>query len=133
MASGDQNMKMIKSVVTLVGCGCFLALLSGCASVMCGTKQAVALTSKPTGAQVLVYDTHCEVVFRGVTPCTANLARRNDDYESASYTVLLKKQGYAPVQVALAGQLNRAYFANILCGGVRFLADPIKAGMWTLT
>jgi hypothetical protein len=125
-------MKLIKSVFTLVGCGCFLALLSGCASVTCGTKQAVALNSKPAGAQVLVYDNHCEVVFQGVTPCIAELARRNSDYESAKYIVLLKKQGFAPVQIPLDGQVNRAYFANILCGGIGFVTDPITGGMWTL-
>ncbi|PYJ07435.1 MAG: hypothetical protein DME25_03815 [Verrucomicrobia bacterium] len=126
-------MKLIKPVIKLIACGCVISLLSGCASVLCGTKQSVALDSKPIGAKVLVYDSHCEIAFEGTTPCVAKLPRRNSDYECANYVVLLKKPGFAPVQIALNGQLNRAYLANILTGGIGFLADPITGGMWTLT
>src|SRR2546426_995337 len=118
LASGDQNMNLTKSLLKLIGCCSLLALLSGCASVICGPKQAVAIDSKPHGAEVLVYDSHCDVVFQETTPCVLKLARRTADYDKANYVVLIKKEGFAPVQIALTGEVNKAYFANILFGGL---------------
>jgi hypothetical protein len=126
-------MKIKKSVITLLGCCCFITLMTGCASVMCGTKQSVVLDSKPSGAEVMVYDRHCEVVFEGTTPCVAKLRRCEPEEDRASYIILVKKEGFLPVQIPLKGRLNRAYLANALYGGVGFIADPFTGAMWTLT
>jgi hypothetical protein len=126
-------MNLTKSLLKLIGCCSLIALLSGCASVICGPKQAVAIDSKPHGAEVLVYDSHCDVVFQQTTPCTAKLPRRTPDYDAANYVILIKKEGYAPVQIPLTGQVNRAYFANVLTAGIGFAVDPITGGMWTLS
>jgi hypothetical protein len=127
-------MKLTKSTVTLVACCSLIALFTGCASVMCGSKQKVALDSKPNGAEVLVYDAHGDVVFQKKTPCIANLNRRHPDYmQPANYVVLIKKEGFEPVQFPLTGILNQAYFANILNAGIGFAVDPVTGGMWTLT
>ena len=37
------------------------------------------------------------------------------------------------MQVPVSGQLNKAYFANALFGGIGFFIDPMTGGMWTLT
>ena len=126
-------MKLTKSVFTLIsGCG-LIALLGGCASVMCGPKQNVAIDTKPSGAEVLVYDSAGEIVFQKTTPCVARLNRREHDVmQSAKYVVLIKKEGYAPAQFPLIGVVNRAYFANILSAGIGFAVDPMTGGMWTL-
>jgi hypothetical protein len=127
-------MKLTKSTVTFVGCCSLIALLTGCASVLCGSQQKVALDSHPTGAEVLVYDSRGEIVFQKTTPCVAYLDRRErDNMESAKYTVLLKKDGFAPTQFPLNGIINRAYFANVLTGGIGFVVDPMLGAMWTLT
>jgi hypothetical protein len=127
----DNIMKTITNALTIIGCGGLL-LLTGCASVVCGTKQAVALDSRPRGAQVLVYNPACEVVFSNTTPCTANLARKAGDLSTDCYVVLIRKEGYAPVQVPLVGRVNGAYYWNLLTAGVGFLIDPVTGGMWTL-
>ena len=129
----NKIMKPIKPVLTLIGSCCLLALLTGCASVICGPKQAVAIDSKPHGAEVLIYDSHCDVVFHQTTPCVANLPRRSDTYTSANYVVLVKKEGFAPVQIPLTGQVNRAFFGNLLLGGIGMAVDPFTGAMWTLT
>jgi len=126
-------MKPTKSALTLIGSCCAVVLLSGCASVICGPKQAVAIDSKPHGAEVLIYDSHCDVVFQKTTPCVANLPRRTDDYTKASYVVLIKKEGYAPVQIPLSGQVNKAFFGNLIFGGIGMAVDPFTGAMWTLT
>jgi hypothetical protein len=47
--------------------------------------------------------------------------------------VLIKKEGFEPMQFPLSGILNQAYFANILNGGIGFAVDPVTGAMWTLT
>ena len=130
----NRYMKMTKTTVTLVGCCGLIALFTGCASVLCGSQQKVALDSHPSGAEVLVYNSGGDIVFKKTTPCVAYLDRRERDcLESASYVVLIKKDGYAPVQFPLNGIINRAYFANLFSGGLGFAVDPVSGAMWTLT
>src|SRR5438876_9366776 len=124
----------MKSVITLLSGCCLITLLSGCASVLCGPKQSVAINSKPVGADVQIYNANGEIIFHKTTPCVAKLDRRAPELlESATYVILVKKEGYAPVQVPLMGTVNRAYFANILFGGLGLAIDPMTGSMWTLS
>jgi len=126
-------MKKLNSVLLLLGCAALMTFASGCASVICGPTQKLAINSKPDGAEVLVYDSHGEVVYENTTPCTAKLHRANDEGDRASYIILVRKQGFAPVQIPVSGQVNKAYFANVLSGGIGFFVDPMTGAMWTLT
>src|SRR6266700_2493523 len=126
-------MKLTKSTVTLIGCCGLIALLTGCGTIMCGPQQKVVLDSQHTGAEVLVYDSHGEIVFQKTTPCVARLNRREHEMmQSANYVVLVKKEGYVPAQFPLIGVVNRAYFANVLSAGIGYAVDPMTGGMWTL-
>ena len=124
----------MKSLITLLG-GCFLiTLFSGCSSIMCGPKQNVSISSRPIGAEVLVYNSHAEVIYKGTTPCVAKLERRSPDYVGgAKYAFVIKKEGYSPVLLPMVGIVNRAYFANIMNGGIGYAIDPLTGSMWTLT
>jgi hypothetical protein len=124
-------MKNMKTAFNLIGCGAVL-LLTGCASVVCGPKQDIAIDSRPRGAQVQVFGASCEEIFSGTTPCTATLDRRPGDSKTGCYVVLIKKDGYAPVQVPLAGHVNSAYYLNPLSAGIGFIVDPLTHSMWTL-
>jgi len=126
-------MKMIKSVVKMLPGVAALALLTGCASMMVGTRQTVAIDSKPTAAEVVVYDSHGKVVYQGTTPCTPELTRTAPEAQRPNYTILIRKEGYTPVQLPLKGEMNRAFLANILCAGVGFAIDPATGALWTLT
>jgi len=128
------NMKLTKSAVTLFACVGLVTLFSGCASFMCGPHQSVSIDSHPRGAEVLVYDCHGEIVLKETTPCVACLDRREHGYtRAAHYVVLVRKEGYAPVQVPLDGSVNRAYCVNILSAGIGYFVDPMTGSMWTLS
>jgi hypothetical protein len=100
---------------------------------MCGPRQSVSIASKPTGAEVLIYDSRGEIVLKDKTPCVAHLSRQAHEWvTAANYVVLVRKEGYAPVQVPLTGCVNRAYYANIMFGGVGLIVDPITGSMWSL-
>jgi hypothetical protein len=125
-------MNLKKFALTVIGgCGA-VALLGGCSSMLCGPTQSVSIDSKPQGAEVLVYDWNGEVVFSKTTPCVAHLDRGNGDYEHANYVVLVRKEGFAPVQIHLNGKVNRAYLLNTL-NIVGFAIDPITHSMWSLS
>ena len=123
-----------KSVIAILSGCCLITLLSGCASVLCGPQQKVAFNSRPSGAEVIIYNSRGEIVAERTTPCVAKLDRRSPDYlESANYVVLIRKEGFAPVQIPLNGTVNRAFFANALNGGLGMIIDPVTGSMWTLS
>jgi hypothetical protein len=124
--------KLNSILLLLVGLG-LSPLVTGCASVLCGPTQKLTINSKPTGADVLVYDSHGEVVYESKTPCVARLSRASDEGDRATYTILVRKQGFMTTQIPVSGQVNKAYFANALFGGIGFIIDPMTGGMWTLT
>ena len=113
---------------------CSLAVfLSGCASLICGPTQSISVKSKPSGAEVTVYNVFKDPICKQTTPCVVKLDRRNEEYKSAQYQIVIAKEGYAPVTIDLTGSVNRAYLANILYGGIGFAIDPITGAMWTLS
>src|SRR2546425_12970668 len=93
-----------------------VVVATGCSTAMCGRKQTVPVTSKPTGAAVTVYDRFNEVVFRGTTPCCVPLDRSPEDHSAAAYRVTIAKEGFATDEVVLKGKINRAYLLNVLHG-----------------
>jgi hypothetical protein len=126
-------MKLTSSTLIFIGCCALSTLFTGCGTIMCGSEQKVNLESRPTGAEVSIYDSRGEIVFQKSTPCVASLPRRQHDVmQSAQYVVLVKKEGFSPVQFPLTGVVNRAYFANILSAGIGYAVDPMTGGMWTL-
>lgn len=126
-------MKLTKSAFAFLGSCALIMLLTGCSSMTCGSRQSLSINSKPAGAEVLVYDPHGEIVFQQTTPCVASLARTTPDEERANYIVLIRKEGYAPVQVPLTSRINRAYLANVLNGGLGLIVDSATGAMWTLS
>ena len=123
----------LKSAITLFGACLLVTLFTGCASMICGPTQAVSINSKPAGSEVLVYDQHGDIVFQGKTPCVASLLRTPAEVERANYIILIRKEGFAPVQVPLTSRINGAYYANVLNGGIGMIVDSFAGTMWTLS
>jgi hypothetical protein len=127
------HMKLTRTLLSLLACASTITLFTGCASVLCGPKQTFSVGSKPIGADVIVYDSHGEKIREDKTPCVVTLARVKPDTDRANYVVVIKKQGYASVQVPITSEVNKAFFLNIFTGGVGFFVDPATGSMWTLT
>jgi hypothetical protein len=123
-------MRKMKSVLVCLGLALVPVLFTGCASVACGNRQEVALYSKPLAADVVIYNNHGDVVYRGKTPCVATLVRTAPESGRANYIVLMKKEGYENAQVPLKSRLNNAGVAGAFAGGL--LLDSEGGGSWTL-
>ncbi len=89
---------LLFSVVTYWG--------SGCAFVVCGTKQKIKICSEPSGATAKVAD------FTVTTPDTVILRRGED------YTIAISKEGFETRKVYLYRDVNPWVWGNILVGGV---------------
>jgi hypothetical protein len=124
-------MKKLKTALAFLALASTAALISGCASVACGSRQDVPLYSKPNGADVIVYNNHGEVVYRGQTPCVAKLDRTAPESGRANYIVLMKRPGCQPAQLQLKSTMNRAGLASTVVGAGLFV-DSGTGGMWTL-
>jgi uncharacterized protein YceK len=88
-------------------CVLLLLLLSGCASIVSGTKQEVSFQSTPDSATVTVNGR-----VLGKTPFTNQLDKKADQ------TVVFTKDGYKPVVMQLTTSLDPWFWGNIVLGGL---------------
>lgn len=84
-----------------------LSLVSGCATVVKGTTQAIPVNSDPTGAEVLVNNN-----MLGITPTEIKLKRKND------HQVIIRKEGYSTVTMPVLKSVGGAVWGNVLAGGI---------------
>lgn len=102
---------------------------SGCATLVQGRAQGIAVTSEPSGAEVFVGS---DLV--GVTPASFILARKRSEV-----VLHIRKEGYVPATVELrkrpspwlAGDLAYGWFAGSSFGGASS-AEAAKAAAVTL-
>lgn len=100
-----------------------ILLLGGCASIMHGTSQQVAVSSSPTGAQVTVNG-----IALGTTPVLADLKRKDN------HVVRVSLDGYAPFEMALTRSTSGWVWGNLVFGGLPGLAvDAITGGLYKLS
>jgi hypothetical protein len=112
-----------------------LAALSGCATIISGSKQEVTFNSNPQAAEVLIYQGYAPaapgagdiVVFGAKTPAVASLPR------GKWYTAVVRAPGYAEVRVRIDKEFNLWVLGNILCGGLLGGAiDYLTGAFWKL-
>lgn len=80
----------------------FACMLTGCASVIKGTSQAVTFNSEPEGADVLI-----DGASRGVTPLVVTL--KKNKYS----TIMFKKAGYKTVTLPLQKSYDGIALLNV--------------------
>lgn len=104
-----------------------LLLATGCASIVCGTRQKVAVRSNPPGAVVYVDDE-----MKGTTSQEAPLKlslRRSDP----SISIRLELDGYEPWFTQIDREFNWWYAGNCILGGIIGLViDAADGAMWKL-
>lgn len=107
--------------------------LTGCASIFNGSTHAVTIHSAPQeGAAVTVTNRAGQTVHNGTTPLTLTLARGAGYFKGESYTIRLKKPGFADKEITITPTVSGWYIGNILFGGLIGMlgVDPATGGMY---
>jgi len=112
--------------VTLGRSALFTALvvsLTGCCSIIHGTRQDVGISSAPTGAMVKI-----DNVSSGNTPVVAKLTRKDNHF------VRVELSGYQPFDMTLTRSVSGWVWGNIVFGGLIGLAiDAIDGAFYNLS
>ncbi|HKO88139.1 MAG TPA: hypothetical protein VJU83_06420 [Burkholderiales bacterium] len=109
--------------------------LSGCASIMeNGGTQDLKITSVPEGAAVSVFTKKGEVAHTGRTPVVFSMERSAGFFDPETYTILIRKRGYAPQEITLESIPSGWYAGNVVFGGLLGLlvVDPWTGGIYKL-
>jgi uncharacterized protein YceK len=103
-----------------------VALVPGCASIISGSKQNISVNSNVAGADVILHDLEKKTDEKlGVTPFTGLAPRVK------SAKLIVKKDGYKPVEVLMATEVEGVFWANIFCGGTTGSSTDFSTGaMW---
>ncbi len=100
-----------------------LMLLTGCATIMHGTRQSVGISSYPSNADVWVDNNYI-----GKSTPVVKLARKDN------HIVRIELKGYATYETTLTHQVSGWMFGNLAYGGLLGLAvDAISGGLYKLT
>jgi uncharacterized protein YceK len=103
--------------------GAALLLISGCATIIHGTRQDVGISSTPTGASVTI-----DSLQSGTTPVFSKLRRKDN------HVVRISLAGYQPIDLTLTSSVSGWVWGNIAIGGLIGLAvDAISGGMYKLS
>ena len=92
-------------------------LASGCATIVNGTTQTIAVDTEPDGVDVFVNGE-----LTATTPAEIELARNQD------HVITLRKPGYEPQDVPVVKTIGGAVFGNILLGGLIGWAVDANSG-----
>ena len=109
--------------------------MSGCATIISGSTQALTIKSVPDSATLSITNKAGEKIHTGQTPASVTLKRGAGFFHPESYVVKIEKPGYETKNVTVSGTVNGWYVANILFGGFigLLIVDPATGAMYTLT
>jgi len=100
-----------------------LGSAAGCAAIIHGSLQRMAIRSTPPGATVTL-----DGASVGTTPLTTSLSRKNE------HVVHLELQGYKPIDVRLNKKIDGWFWGNLLLGGlVGMVIDGSTGAMYKLS
>lgn len=113
---------------TLLRCSVVLCcFLSGCATVVYGTRQQLTFESEPAGATVVLHNSAFQEELRYNTPVVIELPK------NISPLVTFRKDGFQPQQIELDRDYHiLALIGNILTLGYGFHIDFVTGGAWSI-
>ena len=98
-------------------------LIYGCATIMHGTSQDIAISSNPSNGKVTI-----DGNILGNTPLTTSLSRKD------IHSVKIELDGYHPFESKIMKETSGWVWGNIIFGGLIGLAvDAITGGLYNLT
>lgn len=114
---------MLKKCLLFSAVFAAVLFISGCATIIHGSKQTVGISSNPTKAMVTV-----DGQMLGETPVSARLTRIDH------HLIKIELPGYLPYETNLTRKVDGWIAGNIVFGGLIGLAvDAITGGMYKLT
>ncbi|WP_457571549.1 PEGA domain-containing protein [Desulfovulcanus sp.] len=125
----------MKIVCQTLGVLLFVAVLTGCASIVSKSEYPVSISSNPEEAEITIVNRAEETVFKGKTPATVVLKAGAGFFKGENYTVTFKKDGYATHTAQIKRGVDGWYIVgNLIFGGVVgwLIVDPATGAMWTL-
>ena len=112
-------MKIIKTLTLIICC----LFGTNCATIIHGTRQNIAFSSNPTGAEVSINGES-----KGKTPVIIKL-KRNEDY-----IVKIQLSGYLPYEINVVKKVDAWIIGNIIFGGlIGLVVDAASGGMYKLS
>lgn len=119
----------------LAVCAAATLALTGCATIISGSTQAITIKSVPEAAKLSITNKSGEKVHTGETPATVTLKRGAGFFQPQHYEITLEKDGYQTKTVSVSGTLNGWYIGNLIFGGPLgiLIIDPLTGAMYSLT
>lgn len=113
----------MKNIYKLFFLCLFCFSMSGCSTIIKGSKQNITINSNPAQATIYVNGK-----LYGKTPAIARLERRNNHF------VKIELDGYKPYETTLQRKFNGWIFGNIVFGGVLgIIIDAATGSMYSLS
>lgn len=114
---------MKRRISTLVIPALLLSMSTGCSLVVNGRRQAVNISSNPSGAEIII-----DGIVHGKTPAIIDL--RRDSHHSISINL----EGYQTFSMNLERKVSGWVWGNILIGGlIGVVVDASTGAMYKLT
>lgn len=103
-------------------------MLSGCATIIKGSRQEVNFASTPSEAEFTILDNKTgQAVHTGVTPQIVTLKRKK------SYTVRFEKSGFKTREIPISKGVNGWIFGNVVFGGlIGIIIDSANGSVFAL-
>lgn len=125
-------MKPNRIATTIILVVLIQALLTSCATIICGKQQKVEVESFPEKATATITSTSGRTIYSGITPFIIYLDSGDGYFNGAEYYVKYDKQGYITGNSHISNTINPWYVANIFNLFGFFLVDPWSGAMWKI-
>lgn len=125
----------MKTVVTFLAITLLVGSLFGCASIVSGKRDNVAISSEPSDAKITIANQWGDIAYIGRTPALVPLKRGAGYLIGSDYTITFEKEGYVKSIVTIKRSINPAcVFGNIYPWIIYgwFIVDPWTGAMWSL-
>ncbi len=116
---------MRTKALILVSVAGIALVLSGCATIVSGTKQTVTVNSTPQATVTITADSG-QQYYSGKTPTTIRLPR------SHTYTVKISLSGYQTQTMIIDHSINPWLFGNLFLALIWGVLDAVDGAMWNL-
>lgn len=107
----------MKTLLSLIPTFLCICILTGCASIMNGTKQSLGISSIPSGANVTV-----DGKSEGTSPVLVQLSRKK------SHLIKIEMAGFEPFELYTKRKYSGWVWGNILLGGIIGIAVDTATG-----